>query len=344
MIVEAFDKYGLSRSLDLVDKIYSRDSTFGSTCHDIGHLLGSKTFKLFKQGKDFEITSKVAFCSYGFYHGFMEILASEGDVKRARDFCKYVDSRVSKETPDATLQCFHGIGHGWVNIHGDKALVGNDLGIAKKGLSLCREVASTDSELSRCATGVFNGLSVFYANEEYGLKINKSDPMWICKKVEKEFQDPCYVSMNAILFSITGGDFRSSAKYIESIDDDVVASHAMINLSLPFSLSEINNNDHSKSVAVCKSLQDRLIIPCFQGFAFAFMEHGEPGKEYVRAVEFCKVNGLTDKEEKGCLSYIYSYMAQWYPKEKAYSICRSENGYEQLCKEKLEEGINGLPK
>ncbi len=344
LIIKVFNKTGLDASLDLVEKIYSIDSSFSSVCHDVGHVLGAETYKLFKSGKNFKVTPKVAFCSYGFYHGFMEYLAAEGDVEKARDFCRYVDAQVAKVTPDASLQCYHGIGHGWVNIHGDKTLLGDDVGIVKKGLSLCEKVASNESELSRCATGVFNGIAIFYESGEYDLQIKKDDPMWICKRVDKKFEDACYVSMNTVLFAVTGQDFAKSAKYIEGIKDDMVASHAMINLSLPFSLAEMDKVDHSRSIAVCRGLQPRLTVPCLQGFAFAYMEHGEPGKEYLKATGFCKDNGLTPAEEKGCLGYIYGYMAQWYPADKAYAICKDEGDYSTYCSQKVEEGLEGLGK
>ncbi|HET7098658.1 MAG TPA: hypothetical protein VFI61_00250 [Patescibacteria group bacterium] len=342
LVMNVFKTDGLDRALDLVSNIYSQDPSFSSTCHDVGHLLGSETYKLFKAGKPFKVTPKIAFCSYGFYHGFMESLASEGDVKKAQDFCKYIDAQISKETPDASLQCYHGIGHGWVNIHGDKSLLGDDLGIVKKGLSLCEKVAGTDSELSRCATGVFNGISIFYENGEYDLKIKKTDPMWLCKIMDKKFQDPCYISMNTVLYSITGKNLKLAARYIEEIKDNSIAQHAMINLALPFSLAEANNSDHIQSIATCRGLQTRLIIPCLQGFAFAFLEHGEPNKEYIKAIGFCKNNGLTNTETTGCLSYIYSYLAQWYPNDKAVAICNSEGVYKDFCNHELDVATRGL--
>lgn len=344
LIMDVFNKEGLDKALDLVTVIYSQDSSFSGSCHDVGHILGAATFKLFKEGKPFKITPKAAFCSYGFYHGFMEALASEGDVSKAREFCAYVDKQISKETPDAALQCYHGIGHGWVNIHGDKTLLGDDLGIANKGLALCEKVASNDSELSRCATGVFNGIAIFYANGENNLRVKENDPMWLCRSVDLKFQDPCYISMNTVLYQVTKGDFKQATIYIEQIKADSVAQHAMINLALPYSLAELDKPDHSQSVNICRNLQKRLVNSCFQGFAFAYLEHGEPGKEYVKAINFCKNNGLTKDEESGCLSYIYGYLAQWYPKDKAFSICNSEGGYKDLCTERVNSGLQGLSK
>lgn len=342
LIMDEFGKQGLDSSIRLVTKIYATDPTFSTSCHDIGHLLGSETYKLFKSGKPFKVTPGIAFCSYGFYHGFMDLMAGEGDVSKARDFCKYVDSQMSKITPDASLQCFHGIGHGWVNIHGQESLIGDDLGIANRGLNLCEKVATTDSELSRCATGVFNGVAIFYGTHEYDLKIRDDDPMWLCRDVDSKFQDPCYISMNTVLYAVSGQDFKLATKYIEQIKDDTIATHAMINLALPFSIAESNNPDHSENINVCRGLQKRLIGPCLQGFAFGILEHGEPGREYVKSVAFCKENGLTKTETNQCLSYIYLYLPQWYPVEKSYSICDEEGEYRSFCKEKVEIGIKGL--
>lgn len=342
LIMDKFKKQGLDSALMMVTKIYAKDQSFSTSCHDIGHLLGSETYKLFKAGKPFTVSPEIAFCSYGFYHGFMDLMAGEGDVSKARDFCKYVDTQMSKITPDASLQCFHGIGHGWVNIHGDKSLVGDDLGIAKRGLTLCEKVSTNDSELSRCATGVFNGVAIFYGTNEYNLKIRQDDPMWICRFVDSKFQDPCYISMNTVLYSVSGQNLKLAAHYIEQIKDDTIATHAMINLALPFSFAQTNSSDYNNSIGICRGLQKRLVAPCLQGFAFGILEHGEPGKEYIKSLAFCKNNWLTKDEEKQCLSYIYLYLPQWYPKDKAYSICQGEGEYNALCAKEVEKGIQGL--
>ncbi len=344
LIMDTFSTKGLDKALDLVNIIYSQDSSFSTTCHDVGHLLGSETYKLFRDGKPFKISPKAAFCSYGFYHGFMEQLASEGDVKKAGDFCKYVDEQISKETPDASLQCYHGIGHGWVNIHGDTTLIGDDLGIVKKGLALCEKVSNNDSELSRCATGVFNGIAIFYGTNEYGLKIKSRDPLWLCKRVDKKYQDPCFISMNTVLYSVSGGDLRVAAKFLNQIKDDQIARHAMINLAIPFSVPNIESGDNSVNIVACNSLSSRLKTSCFQGLAFAFLEHGEPGHEYIKSIAFCNNPSIGDMERNGCLSYIYGYLAQWYPKDKSYSICQSQGDYKDLCTDKVTQGLEGLTK
>ncbi len=343
LVLDVFESKGLDEALNLVGSIYERNSNFASSCHDIGHLLGKETYKVFSSGKEFKITSKAAFCSYGFYHGFMENLASsESDVKKAREFCEYVDSQISKETPDATLQCFHGIGHGWVNVHDNKGLWGNEGAIAQKGLNLCEEVSETESELNRCATGVFNGIAVFYTTGEYEIKVNKNDPLWLCNKQETKYQDPCFISMNIFLMSLSDGDVKKASEYLKTIKDDSVATHAMLNLALPFGISNLNTDNHSNSVVICRSLEKRLIESCIQGYAFAFLEHGEPSKEYIKPIKFCKETYLTDSESEACLSYIYSYLPQWYSKEKVSSICDDESEHKDFCYEKVISNFENL--
>ncbi len=342
LVMDVFRKKGLDKALSMVSKIYSQDQSFSSSCHDLGHLLGTETYKLFKDGKPFKITPEAAFCSYGFYHGFMEVLASEGDVARARNFCSYVDEQVSKETPDASLQCYHGIGHGWVNIHGQTNLIGDDLGVAKKGLALCEKVAENSSELSRCATGVFNGVAIFYGTNEYGLKIRSKDPLWLCRQVENKFQDPCYISMNTVLYALSGSDLSRAAQFLGEIKDVSTAQHAMINLAIPFSVPNIGLADNLKNIISCKSLSPTLKNSCLQGLAYAFLEHGEPGLEYVNSIGFCKNSDLAKDESAECLSYIYSYLAQWYPKDKAYSICDQEGVNKNMCIENVDKGLAGL--
>lgn len=343
LVTQVFKKQGLESALDFVSEVYEKNPSFSSVCHDVGHLLGSGTYKLFKEGKEFKITPNASFCSYGFYHGFMEtMVSSEADLTKAREFCLYVDTQVSALTPDAALQCFHGIGHGWVNVHDDKKLWGDDQGIVNKGLKLCELVSATDSELSRCATGVFNGLSAFYSTGEYQIKLNRDDPLWICGAQESKYQDPCYISMNSLLLSISNGNLKDASKYVEDIKDDEIAKHTMLNLAIPYGLNNINESDHQTGIDTCRGVQSRLVTPCLQGYAFAFLEHGIPGEEYVKSLSFCKSSGLTESEKSDCLGYIYTYLAQWYAKDKATEICNREDNYQEYCHQRLTIGLEGL--
>lgn len=320
-VTDTFKKKGLSAAFDLVDYYYQRQPEFAANCHNFGHLLGTLTYDVFSKGEKFDISPKTAFCSYGFYHGFMEVLvAKQGDVLEAREFCRQVDRKLKAITPDASLQCFHGIGHGWVNAHDRPDTWGNAQAMVEPALSLCREVAGSEVELSRCATGVFNGISVFAQSNEYGLKADYVNPLGLCDlQTEPIFADACYLSFNITLLQVASGDLVKAASFLKTISDPVMAEHAMINLA---ALDTFNEG----SIARCHKAEDRLQVACVQGYAFGFLEKGQPGVEYQKALAVCEREELTAAEKTGCYDYIFSYLPQWYPEEKAVAICQSYSG------------------
>ena len=341
LLTETFDRNGLDKSLDLVEVIYESDPEFIDVCHTFGHLLGKKAYEAFVAGKEVKVNPKTAFCSYGFYHGLMEQMArSESDISRIRDFCDYVDAQIADQSPDATLQCFHGIGHGWVNVHDLPELWGNPIGIAQRGINLCEKVSHNEAELSRCATGVFNGMAFFYVANEYELEINKEDPLWLCRIQEKQYQDPCYLSLNVVLVNVADNNLLKAAKFIEEIPEDDYARHAMLNLAIPFGMMSIRGAG-GEGISLCRQLQPRLIESCIQGHAFASLEHGEPGKGYIGAINTCIYSNLSEEEREGCLSYIFNYLPQWYSKDKAYAICKAlDVEYREFCSDLVKKRLS----
>ena len=344
-VENTFDKEGLVPALDLVEYYYKEAPGFAENCHNFGHLLGEMTYELFEKGEEFEVSPKTAFCSYGFYHGYMEVLvAKRGDATEAREFCHYVDERLGNKTPDASLQCFHGIGHGWVNAHDRPNTWGDDIAMSEPALELCRDVATNDIELSRCATGVFNGIAIFYSTGEYELTMSKTDPLLLCKRqTDPIFEDACYLSMNIALMQLTQGDFLRAARYIEEIRDPVMADHAILNLAIMLGSGDSLTTEDV--VETCRQVKTELQTPCIQGFAFSFLEHGEPGREYVEALAVCEDGALSESEREGCFSYLFGYLAQWYSKEKALGICATYDKENQdFCTTQVENTLKGLGK
>jgi hypothetical protein len=264
----------------------------------------------------------------------MEMLGGTGDMGVARDFCSYVDRQIAQEAPDASLQCFHGIGHGTVNSH-DPAAWGDAPAMVAPALALCERAAETPDQLSRCATGVFNGIAIFMSTKQYNLSIDPADPMRICRGQKEQFQDACFISMNVVLFSHTGGDFGKAAAYVESIPDDIQAQHTIINVAAMAAAGNIDAEDYAEEIRVCRGLQSRLRLSCIAGYAYGFLEHGEPQKEYVKPLAFCQSAALTPEEARACMTYLSSYLPQWYPVEKARRVCDgvSDTGLRQVCTE-----------
>jgi hypothetical protein len=316
--------------------LYDANPSMGETCHSLTHEIGQRAYTLFARNHDFQVSPKTAYCSYGFYHGFMEALVMDkGDMALARKFCSHVDAQLASITPDATLQCYHGIGHGTVNNH-DPRTWGVEQAMIDPALALCEKVSEGQDQRSRCATGVFNGISIFYSTGEYKLVLKKDDPLWICREQKTEYQDACYISMNLLLLQLTDWDLARAARFIEVIPDTAMAQHTMINLASPIGSRNINESDHAAAIATCRLMQPRLHLACIQGYAFGFLEHGIPEQEYVKSLEFCKSKQIDNKEQNACFEYIFSYLNQWYSHEKAVRICDEiASDRKALCLEKI---------
>lgn len=314
---------GIAAAFDELARRYEEDPSMGPVCHSLTHTLGRSAYDLFARGKTFAVTPKTAYCSYGFFHGFMEELAaSSGDIARAREFCAFVDEQISKEAPDAGMQCYHGIGHGTVNNH-DPATWGNEQLMIAPALELCKKAATDELQLSRCATGVFNGIATFYQDHEYNLVPRASDPFWICRLYEPIFEDACYLSLNITILDITNNDLAKALPFVEGIANDAFAQHAVLNLLAPVGAKRVGKESHDDVVAACRGTQERLRIACLQGYAYGFLEHGKPGEEYKKPLEFCGSDLLTTEEQNGCFEYIFTYFRQWYSQGRAQGICRS---------------------
>lgn len=338
VVAESLKKGDISGAFNSLASLYESGPALGETCHSLTHEIGRTAYSFFSRGVEFEITSKTAYCSYGFYHGFMEELVSRrGDMKLARAFCSYVDGKLAKVSPDVTLQCYHGIGHGTVNNH-DPRTWGKEQLLIDPALALCEEVATTEEELSRCATGVYNGLSIFYATGEYKLVLDRRDPLKICRAQKLKYQDACYVSMNTLLLQLVNYDLRKAALFLEDISDDDIARHTMINLASPLGTKNMAGFDHSEMLTVCRSLPSRLRLACIQGYAFGFLEHGEPEREYVKPIQFCESDKLTTEEQKACFEYIFTYLPKWYSREKVEAICTTVNApWRALCEQQTKQ-------
>src|SRR5205814_2258115 len=121
------------------------------------------------------------------YHGFTETLVAEkGDVaKQGREFCAYVDRELGSALPGILNQCYHGFGHGSVDIH-NESIWGNERAMIEPAKRICKSVAGDSEKLFRCGTGAFDSISIGYFTHNYKLAMSKSDPFWLCREQKEE--------------------------------------------------------------------------------------------------------------------------------------------------------------
>ncbi|OGI86251.1 hypothetical protein A3A05_00600 [Candidatus Nomurabacteria bacterium RIFCSPLOWO2_01_FULL_41_12] len=331
---------GLEASFVLFKELYDADQDFAGECHAFTHLIGTEAYNLFKNNKDFSVPAIVSFCNYGFYHGFMEaLLTTGGNIEEARKFCTYIDRKLSVENPESPEQCYHGIGHGNAGVH-DKRLFGNADAIIREGLKICKLVSDTKDRLYRCASGVYNAISDFHIEGEFGFSmdmIDPEDPLKICNGQLKEYQEPCYGNMKSVVSSVTGGDFKKVVAIISKIPDMRNAEVAMWYLAGYNMQTKLYLKDYYPDIAICRSALPNLYLPCIRGLATGFLWYAKPEEEYKSALNFCALDILRPEEKEACFSEIIPRLSFYYSYTKVIEICETKlvpDAWKGICRTK----------
>lgn len=301
---QVLDTQGIVAGFSLYSEYYDKEPYFAENCHGFTHKIGEASYKLYSQNKDFDLTSQVAYCSYGFFHGFIEAMFhNTGTLDQARDFCGYIDNKLRGQTY-ALGACLHGIGHG-VTDASDPRAWGDVHAIIEPGKKLCEKVGKDDYEKSICGSGVFNSLEVIYQDPKYKLVLDKKDPFWICRQQEEGyFKHACFTDFKDIIMVISNQDFAKAAIFVEGIKDDYYAQAAIDNLATYAAYNILRQPSYDYAIDICHALQPRLHVDCISGLGAGFMTAGTPDLEYVKAVELCHSSRITKSERAGCFKRV----------------------------------------
>lgn len=336
LVNDVLKEQGLDAAYDSIVTFSKTEPRFEKYCHDITHTLGVAAYEIFANQKefgDFQLTQKTLYCSFGFYHGFMETLvAKTGDFKKAKEFCAYVDKKLSAKVPNALLACYHGIGHGFAESQGEHAWKNEEL-IVSRSLKQCETITENKEHLYLCATGVFDSVAIAYYNHWYGLEMKKEDPLRICDEQPEEYKAPCFAEMMTAIIRLPDTDFSKAAKMAEKFAGENYASLAirvLADTSIRDLLSE--KRDVAEHVRACRALGASLRLPCVRGLGEGFLQFGQPEREYIDALSFCNSDILTESERRVCFQGVFFYAGQKYPGEKVKEICsRVDPQYREWC-------------
>lgn len=326
-IKETLAKEGLEKALDLMQHLYESKSAFAAGCHGYTHTLGYDAYGLYMRHQPIVLSAKASMCSFGFYHGFMELLlAKTHSPTQARDFC--IEAGKTVHMHNVELACFHGIGHGMVNADTNPALWGNEQAMVKPALKLCEQVSDNWERLYRCTSGVYNGIANFYMNREYKLQINPDNPVWLCHLQKEAYKESCYGNMMVAVSFLAKNDFIQAIAYVTAIADPLYIPAAVSYLAEGYALQHINDASYEPLIQTCYTLDSAVQRSCVTGLSLGLVEGGKPGKEYIKAMKICG-NALVKTETKNsCYSRLIFYFSQIYPPQTFADVCaRFETQY-----------------
>ncbi|MEK9194986.1 MAG: hypothetical protein AAB975_01305 [Patescibacteria group bacterium] len=330
---EAIQRQLLANNLDAafsaLDAFTKQNSSQLGDCHGLAHEIGEQAFRLFNNKKDFALSPKTSYCGYGFYHGFMETLVhTTNDMVQARAFCDYADVKLKYFIADAGGACIHGIGHGSVDDVPDPSVWGNMQAIVEPALALCERISVDESQLFRCASGAFNALEILSDSGKYKLTANRDDPFLICRSQPEKYKRACYTQFLIAAMFVSNNDFSRTAQFIDTIKEDAYAQETLAGLSVE--RVRFQKIDYNTTVQWCRSLASRFRISCITGFAEGFLKYGPPESEYIKAIEFCALPLLSEKEQKPCFDRVLSILRNFYTVIKSREICLSVEKQYQL--------------
>ena len=267
------------------------------------------------------------------------LLTTGGNIEEARKFCTYIDDKLAIEYPESAGQCYHGIGHGNAGVH-DKRLWGNTDAIIAQGLEICKNVTDTKDRLYRCASGVYNAISDFHMQGEFGFSmamIDHEDPLRLCSEQPAEYQESCYGNMKSIVSVVTDKDFKKVAVIVSKIPNAQNAEVAMWYLAGYNMQTKLYLKDYAEDVAVCRSVASNLHLPCIRGLATGFLWYAEPEQEYQGALSFCALDILSPEETQACFQEIIPRLSFYYSYPKVMEICEMvlvPSAWRETCKTK----------
>jgi hypothetical protein len=315
MLTRILRDKGLEHALDRMAELSDSNERFRRVCHDNAHILGREAFNLYESGRKFDFDSKASYCSYGFYHGFIEdLLVKRGDYKSAGAFCEEMSSTSSLFVSD---ECYHGIGHGVVDSYGPEIWAAI-YDLENRAVNVCSLVSKESlHKYERCLSGVYNGISDKYLSGGYGLKV-ADNPFALCEAQDDQTaKQVCYGFFTRL--TLMDGNIDRAIKSVQAYVPREYVSNVIENLMVIHAGKESMSYDDVS--IMCDSFDSNLKESCIRGFSTGLVQKGVPEKEHEKAFEFCSIPSIKNRFASICINSATDALKNLYTKEKLMTTC-----------------------
>lgn len=322
---------GVKAAFELLATLYEKDPVFAAQCHSYTHLIGATAYREFADGSQVALPPETAYCGFGFYHGFMEeLLHTTNNPKEAQDFCAYADKTFGG---DAKGACYHGIGHGFVD--GSDPRAKTPQALMENGLAACNFIGENDEFISRCASGVFNGIAIYLhdpANAAHRTEEYDRNPYSLCaNQTDENFKIACYDQMNIPIFNAASRNLIKAFSFVKTIPDPEYQRIAVESLPALAYGADRTRYTNEAIVRECRTLGDPLGTACIRGFASGSVELGPPGQEEARALSLCGYEELHPDERNNCFGQFLPYLKITHLDRYAATCAQLPEEYKTYC-------------
>jgi hypothetical protein len=180
----------------------------GAACHQLMHGIGRDAGRrlgigAFDDGDDT--------CSSGFFHGVVEaVMARIGAARierQATSVC--APFRAAGRRDSANYNCVHGMGHGFMEIHG---------GDVVRSLDGC-DALPDRWERHHCVGGVFMQNLTALSHGGSSRNLRPREPLYPCTAVAPRFKHECYMKQTAYALFVRSDDFGAVFRLCASSPD-----------------------------------------------------------------------------------------------------------------------------
>lgn len=310
---EILIKRGVTEGFDYFVEVYRDNPEVSDICHDWAHLLGEADYENYRQGKDIDFRPEAAYCSYGYFHGFVAALVDNTQtLDDALIFCNLVDKKFGSELRRIRSNCVHGIGHGIFSVVVDQSENWGDfIKMVRSGVFLCEKISADQTDQSNCTDGMFHELVNSMRQSEYGMDyeaFRKTDDIfYYCNQIIGESGTLfCYQEFVVLWPDFFNDDKKAIARYLPSHLAHLSehGSDVLYTVARSWIALDLATNDYAESIDACRLMPDNLKDTCMRGMTIGFIEHTETNKQYIKGFEFCRNDLLNKTEHTACFTHM----------------------------------------
>ncbi len=327
VVVAVVSTNGLDAGFRIIKGLYDTKPRFRPFCHKFAMDVGAAVYQKFPDYTKLSYTPLSVTCNYGFYQEYpRSLLLATGDIKKAKEFCEYVGKELGRSVPAAEEECFRGIGRGLPFI--DKSSIGDTRRMAKFATDTCKDISSNQGNYGNCLSGAFNQLARETVAKNYGLAVNESDPLWLCKEQSKEIQLQCYGNFKWV--DVPKVDEKNDVpSAFKSTIDTYATNSSTTARSILWTIaykegieSTAGNISYDGIIQSCAILPSPFQTDCVVGFSVGLAKHSFPGRQHEAVIDFCqKVQANEALKTSDCASQAIEYLRGFYSPDQSTKMC-----------------------
>lgn len=340
--------HGVEAAMQVFAQAYEMSEPFVSGgCHRQAHRMGDLAYYGTYIGREdmdaMEFPQSTTACGYGFFHGFLEhLIQDHPDPAFVDRTCAYLTKRLGTTMGDIRLTCYHGSGHGFVLSQIEslkKADWGNLRKFSDHPYVLCGELkGASDIDREQCYEGIFNVIVDAMSDGAYGFSYNYEHPFWACDALPRSEWRACYYEMSQKLDRPSHNDPVQLSALAAQGKTEALQMMAFRTGIAGVIQQVIGDGDEYKGVLErCGLLSDALYKACMGSVVNGLYEHGDPQKEYEKALTACTDPSVAaHNAQELCYHTVSIRLPRFYDDTKITEICTEyPQQYQALCTAEL---------